>query len=283
MEVEVLKNYYHEHAETETQRFHHPHSLKDEAHLVQHYLSQSVSAAMAMGTPQHKNQQPPLSRTSSRRSTASRHTLQSRPQSRQSQRSTRGHDGDRDQSSPEGLKIIHIDPARIRREPKPTLRQRLFGRFGGGGSSGGDSSRRATQHEAEEGRADSRHGSDDDEEEEAYIRRGNYEVKPPPPEIVEPESILSPAPSNPSDPNLLLERTATARSIRFTPDTAEPSDTVPAPPGRGNYGLAAPGFKRNPTLSLDRTRSYHEEEEEEQDDDGGNGPSVSFKVPDKRR
>lgn len=275
----MLKNYYHEHAETERQKFHHPHSLKDEAHLVQHYLSQSVSAAM--GTP-HK-QQRPLSRTSSRHSTASRHTLQSRPQSRQSQRSDRGLE--RDPSSPEGLKIIHIDPARIRREPKPTLRQRLFGRFGGGGgnSGGGDSSRRATQHEAEEGRADSRNPSDDEEEEEeAYIRRGNSGMRAPPPEIVEPESILSPAPSNPSNPNLLLERTATTRSIRFTPDTAEPSDTVPAPSGRGNYGLSAPGFKRNPTLSMDRTRSYHEEEEDD-DDDGGNGPSVSFKVPDKRR
>lgn len=264
--MEVIKNYYDDQAEIERKRFQHPHSLKDNAHLVQHYLSQSMSAAL--GTPQQPQRS--SSRASSRRSTGSRGTL---PDPAQSQ----SQPVDRDRSSPEGLRIVHIDPARIRRDPKPTLRQRLFGRFRG------DPSSKSSQHDAEEGRANSRNGSDDEEEgEEAYIRRGNYEVRPPP-AIVEPESILSPPGSN---SNLLLERTATARSIRFTPDTAEPSDTVPAPPGRGNYGLSAPGFKRNPTLSMDRTRSYHEEGDEDEDegeDSGGNGQSVSFKVPDKRR
>ena len=234
--------------------------------MVQHYLATAMSNS--------SNKKPP-SRTSSRRSTASRHSIQDEEQDQERDRPssrTQARGNDRDQPSPEGLKVIHIDPARIRREPKPTLRQRLFGRFGASSS--------RPHHDAEEGHANPREDSDDDgDEDDGYIRRAN---RPPAPAIVEPESILSPPASN---PNLNLERTATTRSIRFTPDTAEPSDTVPAPPGRGNYGLSVPGFKRNPTLSMDRTRSYHEEEEEEEDQDesGGGGQSVSFRVPDKRR
>jgi hypothetical protein len=56
-------------------------------------------------------------------------------------------------------------------------------------------------------------------------------------------------------------------SIRFAPDSSESSESAP-----GNYGNAAPGFKRNPSLAIFRSASVQSE-----------GQNVTFQEPDKPR
>ncbi|WWC88415.1 uncharacterized protein L201_003326 [Kwoniella dendrophila CBS 6074] len=72
-----------------------------------------------------------------------------------------------------------------------------------------------------------------------------------------------------------LTRTLTARSsaIRFAPDVEPSSDTAPT---ISNYGANAPGFKKNPNLSMFRSTSIQSQGE-------GGGPSVSFVEPEKKR
>jgi hypothetical protein len=71
------------------------------------------------------------------------------------------------------------------------------------------------------------------------------------------------------DRGLHLTRTL-SRAISFHPDAAQSSGTAPGP-GGGNYGAGAPGFKKNPGLSMFRTTSI------KQDDEDDGGPSVTFK------
>lgn len=83
------------------------------------------------------------------------------------------------------------------------------------------------------------------------------------------------------DPNeggsgIPLTRTL-SRAISFAPDAAPSSDTAPT---IGNYGNTAPGFKRNPDLSLFRSSSIRFADDEDEDDNGG-GQSVSFAEPKK--
>lgn len=82
-----------------------------------------------------------------------------------------------------------------------------------------------------------------------------------------------------------------SRAVSFAPDAAPSSETAP---GASNYGSSAPGFKRNPTLSMSRTRSINRDDDDDEeafkqpsrgvmgmfrrDDDG---PSVSFQEPNK--
>lgn len=254
--MEVIKNYYNEHADNESESFNHPHSLREQAHLVRHFLRHPIQSAMgsrpatpASGMDADAGQEGEAGPGPSRTSTLS--------------------------PPASGPKIVHIDPARIGRgtQAKPTLRQRLFGRLGGGSTDDSRARGRSpTDHDAEEG--------------QAYLSPRDPGFTPPrihePEPELEPESILSPSTTN---NNLTLERTATgARSIRFTPDTAEASDTAPAPPrsgsaGQSGYGLLTPGFKRNPGLSMSRTRSINADAEEGQ----GQGQSVSFQEPEIRR
>lgn len=61
------------------------------------------------------------------------------------------------------------------------------------------------------------------------------------------------------------------RTVSFAPDAAPSSETAP---GAGNYGSAVPGFKRNPSLGISRTRSIGRDDDENEEE-----PSVSFKEP----
>lgn len=254
VEVEVVRNYYNEHAEIESEKFNHPHSLRENAHLVGQFLRHPLQKASSR----------PQTPTSSAPPASDRATSPSQPTRRSESPE------DRQPSPPAEPKVVHIDPARLGRNTKPSMRQRFFGRFNRENSS-------FSSRAAEEGRS----GADD----EAYLTPNDRGFVPPAIHEPAPEGILSPPSRQQTNADLSLERTATARSIRFSPETAEASGTAPT---MGNYGMLAPGFKRNPTLSMDRTRSYHEEDEDEDDgddgdDNGGNGQSVSFRVPDKRR
>lgn len=64
-----------------------------------------------------------------------------------------------------------------------------------------------------------------------------------------------------------------SRAISFAPDIAPSSETAPT---TRNYGNSAPGFKRNPDLSLFRSSSIRFADDE---DDEGGGQSVSFAEP----
>ncbi|ORY22016.1 Sodium/hydrogen exchanger family-domain-containing protein [Naematelia encephala] len=101
--------------------------------------------------------------------------------------------------------------------------------------------------------------------------------------------VLPPSNSDPESTDAVeLTRTASNslgnRSIRFAPDSSLSSDTAPGP---GNYGNANPGFNRNPSLAMFRTGSIKEEGADDDDDDDEvedeGGPSVSFKLPSKWR
>ena len=264
VEVEVISNYYHPEKKNERGTFTHPHSLQEEAHNVRHFMQHPMldfrnSRAQANKSPASSSPRP-TSQQSSR--PGSRQSHSSRPASRRE----RSPSPARSDSPPPEPKVVHIDPARIgRNKPKPTLRQRLFGNIGKKQESRQSSSR------AEEGRAqqdsDSEAGSGG-EEEEAYVTRNHPSFRPP--IINEPESILSTGtpvdtPDEDTRNPLDLERT---RSIRFTPDVSESSDSAP---GNLNYGNLAPGFQRTPGLGIFRTTSIQREESD--------GPSVSFQEP----
>nr|XP_018262109.1 Na+/H+ exchanger AnNHA1 [Kwoniella dejecticola CBS 10117]OBR84267.1 Na+/H+ exchanger AnNHA1 [Kwoniella dejecticola CBS 10117] len=71
-----------------------------------------------------------------------------------------------------------------------------------------------------------------------------------------------------------LTRTLSASrspAIRFAPDVENSSETAPT---INNYGANAPGFKKNPNLSMFRSASIQS---------NGEGPSVSFVEPEKKR
>nr|XP_019012994.1 Na+/H+ exchanger AnNHA1 [Kwoniella pini CBS 10737]OCF51775.1 Na+/H+ exchanger AnNHA1 [Kwoniella pini CBS 10737] len=71
-----------------------------------------------------------------------------------------------------------------------------------------------------------------------------------------------------------LTRTLSASrspAIRFAPDVENSSETAPT---ISNYGVNAPGFKRNPNLAMSRSASIQS---------NGEGPSVSFAEPEKKR
>jgi hypothetical protein len=226
-------------------------------------------------------------RNSKARTTEEENT--SRPASRQSGQSRRSRSRTpsptRSDSPPPEPKVVHIDPARLNRnKPKPSFVQRMFGRLG---------QDRQSSSRAEEGRAtrrDSTSSESDlgDDGEEAYTT-SNDRFRPAVPVINEPESIL--ASSTPAETpelersgtgnGLDLERTRTARSIRFTHDVSESSDLAPSisrsangtgsGTGNLNYGSLAPGFQRTPGLGIFRTTSIQR--------DGEDGPSVSFSEP----
>lgn len=263
VEVEVISNYYHPEKKNERGTFTHPHSLQEEAHNVRHFMQHPMldfrnSRAQANKSPASSPR--PTSQQSSRPGSRQSHS------SRSASRRERSPSPARSDSPPPEPKVVHIDPARIgRNKPKPTLRQRLFGNIGKKQESRQSSSR------AEEGRArqdsDSEAGSGG-EEEEAYVTRNHPSFRPP--IINEPESILSTGtpvdtPDEDTRNPLDLERT---RSIRFTPDVSESSDSAP---GNLNYGNLAPGFQRTPGLGIFRTTSIQREESD--------GPSVSFQEP----
>jgi hypothetical protein len=255
--------------------FNHPHSLAEESHNIRHFLQHPMVdfRNSQKSKPRHS---PDTSRPASQRSSrpASRQSQASRPASRRER--SRSPSPARSSSPPPEPKVVHIDPARIgRNKPKPTLRQRLFGRLG-------QNQTRQSSSRAEEGRA--RRDSDSEEgsgEEEAYLTP-NDRFRPP--IINEPESILATAtpvdtPDEDSGNPLDLERTRTTRSIRFTPDTSESSDVAPTVSRSGtgnlNYGSLAPGFQKTPGLGIFRTTSITREDSE--------GPSVSFQEPKPQR
>jgi hypothetical protein len=266
----VIKNYYDPEELNERGTFTHPHSLREEAHNVRHFLQHPMADyGGRLPKKSHKAEA-----ESGRSRTPSRHSRSRTPSPARSDRSA---------SPPQEPKIVHIDPARLHRNTKPTLRQRLFGRFGSNATS---SSR---QRDAEEGRSGSRsrYGDsdsdrDDDEGEDAYTSP-NDRFRPvssmPIPMINEPESILATSTPEtelpPSSGNGLdLERTRTSRSIRFTHDTTDSTDASRGSGGL-NYGNSAPGFKKTPGLGMFRTTSIQRE--------GDDGPSVSFSEPKPQR
>ena len=268
MEVEVITNYYHPEKKNERGTFSHPHSLQEEAHNVRHFLQHPMVDFRNSRAQANKSPTPSSSRPASQHSSRPASRQASRPASRQSSRPAsrreRSPSPARSDSPPPEPKIVHIDPARLgRNKPKPTLRQRLFGNIG--------KKHEARQSRAEEGRARQDSESEDGsggEEEEAYVKRNHPSFRPP--IINEPESILSTGtPGDTPDEDtrnpLDLERT---RSIRFTPDANESSDSAP---GNLNYGNLAPGFQRTPGLGIFRTTSIQREESD--------GPSVSFQEP----
>jgi hypothetical protein len=280
VEVEVIKNYYDPESLNERGTFSHPHSLMEEAHNVRHFLQHPMVDFRNSRKPKKSES---LAESQSRHSSSSRPASRqsSRPASRQRQRSpSRSPSPARSASPQHEPKIVHLDPARLgRNKPKPTLRQRLFGRLGQQNESRKSSSR------AEEGRA--RFDSDSEEEgeggeQEAYLTPNDPGFRPP--IIHEPESILSNStpvdtPDEQAVNPLDLERTRTSRSIRFTPDVAESSDMAPTISRNGagglNYGSLAPGFQKTPGLGIFRTTSIQRE--------GEDGPSVSFSEPKPRR
>lgn len=275
----MIKNYYDPETLNERGTFSHPHSLMEEAHNVTHFLQHPMvdfrnrPSAKGNKSPPVSQSSRPASRQSSR--PASQHSTQ--PGSRRQQ--SRSPSPARSSSPPPEPKVVHIDPARIgRNKPRPTFRQRLFGRLGR------DHDARQSSSRAEEGRA--RRDSDSDvvegEEEEAYLTPNDRGFRPP--IINEPESILATAtpvdtPNEATSNPLDLERTRTSRSIRFTPDTSESSDVAPTVSRSGtgnlNYGSLAPGFQKTPGLGIFRTTSIQREESD--------GPSVSFQEPNIRR
>ncbi|WWD18709.1 hypothetical protein CI109_103163 [Kwoniella shandongensis] len=94
------------------------------------------------------------------------------------------------------------------------------------------------------------------------------------PIVAEPEQ-MSPSENR----GIPLTRTLSASrspAIRFAPDSQPSSDTAP---GIGNYGANAPGFKRNPNLSMYRSASIQSSHSNK----GEGGPSVSFKEPERKR
>lgn len=81
-----------------------------------------------------------------------------------------------------------------------------------------------------------------------------------------------------SDRGISLTRTMSAprnTSIRFAADSLPSSGSAP---GISNYGVNNPEFRRNPALAMTRTTSVQSTGSQQ-----GDGPSVSFKEPDKRR
>lgn len=84
--------------------------------------------------------------------------------------------------------------------------------------------------------------------------------------------------AGPSGNSLALSRTLSLNrtsTIRFAPELAESSDTAPSV---ANYGNSAPGFKRNPGLSMFRTTSIQSQSSTQDRE-----PSVSFREPNPRR
>ncbi|EJT49251.1 Na+/H+ exchanger AnNHA1 [Trichosporon asahii var. asahii CBS 2479] len=91
-------------------------------------------------------------------------------------------------------------------------------------------------------------------------------------------SVHRTATLDPNEGGIPLTRTL-SRAISFAPDIAPSSDTAPS---IGNNGNNAPGFKRNPDLSLFRSSSIRFADDEDDDDnDNGGGQSVSFAEPKK--
>lgn len=83
---------------------------------------------------------------------------------------------------------------------------------------------------------------------------------------------------DPADSGIPLTRTV-SRAISFAPDIAPSSETAPS---MANYGSAAPGFKKNPGLSLFRAPSVRFEGDDdggEGDEGDGGGQSVKFAEP----
>jgi len=124
--------------------------------------------------------------------------------------------------------------------PKKGLRQRLFGKRHSSNAS-----------DAEEGRAD--------------------------PDMLSPQAAARSQPvpivaTSSNDDSLSRSISNRNPAIRFAPDIAPSSDTAP---GISNYGSSAPGFKRNPNLSMFRSSSVQSTDDAES--------NVSFDEPDKPR
>ncbi len=98
-----------------------------------------------------------------------------------------------------------------------------------------------------------------------------------PPTSFDPRAQPKPtAISGDNDHSLTLTRTTSAsRTIRFADASSKSSNSAP---GKKNYGAMNPNFKGNPSLAMTRAASI-----ESMDLQGEEGPSVSFKEPDKRR
>ena len=82
--------------------------------------------------------------------------------------------------------------------------------------------------------------------------------------------------SQPGRSGIPLSRTASIprnTAIRFAEGSQPSSESAPTP---GNYGNANPGFQRNPALAMFRTSSVQEDKDED-------GPSVSFKEPQRKK
>lgn len=243
VEVEVLRNHFHDEKPTEGTTFRHPRALlNSEVDKLHAHLPVSIEHATTRVQDQGKNAIDRLGlglmRSNSSRTTVSP-TL-SRVASPE-EIEPASHEEMEPETSEE-RRVVHIDPARLRKH-KPTLRQRIFGRFGQG-------QKEDDLSDVEEGRAPV----------PAYISRTRSAAQPVP-IIAEPEHDEDEA-----DNPLRMSRTA-SKSIRFAPEASNSSDTAPGP---SNYGSSAPGFKRNPELSMFRTTSVRSTEE---------GPSVSFREP----
>jgi hypothetical protein len=86
-------------------------------------------------------------------------------------------------------------------------------------------------------------------------------------------STLSPIAASPLDLTRTTSASGVSRTIRFAPELAPSSDTVPGPAGapntgtaqdeegKPNYGNNVQGFKRTPGLGLFRTSSIKQEDE----------------------
>ncbi|KAK8858818.1 hypothetical protein IAR55_003048 [Kwoniella newhampshirensis] len=264
VEVEVIRNHFHDEEPSESEKFTHPHRLKHREldrmlgmlpksleHATSHVRDEGKDAIDRLGLglmdplPEHGET---LSPSTSRVAEGDRAEDETEYEDVPS---------DNEDNSESGRGRNGSDPpsARVGRgwHKRRSIRARLFGRRKHSSTS---SSR------AEEGRGHSNPN---------LSSPPSRSISRPIPIVAEPEQ-LSPQESR----GIPLTRTLSASrspAVRFAPDSQPSSDTAP-----GNYGNNIPGFKRNPNLSMYRSTSIQSSHSNK-----GEGPSVSFKEPERRR
>ncbi|WVQ96326.1 hypothetical protein IAU59_003430 [Kwoniella sp. CBS 9459] len=290
VEVEVIRNHFHDGKQSETDKFVHPDRLKHSEldrilhmlpksleHATSHVRDEGVDAIDRLGL----GLMDPHTATPSIRSTEEQPEYPERTQSRTNERdaaaATRSYNENGNENENDYEDVVsdteeelprHHNPPAIHvskgssssHHKKRSFRSRFFG-------GKGKRDRSHSPSHVEEGRA------------------------PPNPDLLAPPSSSSARPipiietedsSDPSDEprgsGIPLTRTMSASrspAIRFAPDVVErSSDTAP---NMTNYGVNNPGFKKNPSLAMYRSASV-----QSTGSNKGEGPSVSFAEPKKR-
>ncbi|WVR06563.1 hypothetical protein IAU60_003594 [Kwoniella sp. DSM 27419] len=279
VEVEVIRNHFHNKKPSERDKFEHPRELrhhevdrilsmlpKSLEHATSHVRDDGVDAVDRLGLglmdphPNERTATPSVTSEDERENSLRRQRREA-PEREQEEEEDVDEEAvsDTDQELPRHRSPPAIHVSRSSSGDGHKKKRSILPRFFGGKRNRSPSPSRG----AEEGRLS-----------------GNSFLSPPSgggrpvPIVAEPERYGS---GDSSSAGIPLTRTLSpsrSPAIRFAPDVEPSSDTAP---GLANYGNNNPGFKRNPALAMSRSTSI-----QSQNSARGDGPSVSFAEPKRR-